>query len=172
MRIHPSFRIVALAEPPDLTTASGQWLNAEMLSNFLFHHMTPLPSADEVKVIDSLAKHHVSETLFDLSDHLRRSRDPNVSLSCIKFVKICEESFVAVPQYKLAIGVMVCGEYGYPWNIHRVVCIVIDSKIDLYLFLFFNKGNQTFSLSIAHLTCNSKIQVLCKRIFLNIHCLL
>lgn len=96
MRIHPSFRIVALAEPPDLTTASGQWLNAEMLSNFLFHHMTPLPSADEVKVIDSLAKHHVSETLFDLSDHLRRSRDPNVSLSCIKFVKICEESFVAV----------------------------------------------------------------------------
>ena len=106
MRIHPSFRLIALAEPPDLTTASGQWLNAEMLSNFLFHHMTPLPSADEVKVIDSLANHHVSETLFDLSDHLRRSRDPTVSSAhyhyCICMSSFCVSFLVVVFRKKLS----------------------------------------------------------------------
>ncbi|XP_067943521.1 von Willebrand factor A domain-containing protein 8-like [Watersipora subatra] len=75
-RIHPSFRIIGLAEPPDLSSTSGQWLNAEMLSMFLFHHMTALPIKDEVKVIDSLTANHVTDKLFDLSESLRRNRDP------------------------------------------------------------------------------------------------
>lgn len=78
LRIHPSFRIIALAEPPNLTTPAGQWLNAEMLSLFLFHSMDPLPIKDEVKVIDSLTHDDITEQLFELSEHLRRSKDPTV----------------------------------------------------------------------------------------------
>ena len=68
-----------MAEPPDLTSASGQWLNAEMLSMFLFHHMTALPIKDEVKVIDSITANHVTDKLFELSAELRRNKDPTVS---------------------------------------------------------------------------------------------
>ena len=78
-RIHPSFRIVALAEPPVLSSATGQWLNAEMLSMFLFHSMNPLPIKDEVKVIDSLTHDDITDKIFELSETLRVSKDPTVS---------------------------------------------------------------------------------------------
>jgi len=80
LRIHPSFRVIALAEPPILSSPTGQWLNAETLSLFLFHHMTPLPIADEVTVVDSLTRGDAPDQLFELSEQLRRSKDPTVSM--------------------------------------------------------------------------------------------
>lgn len=51
LQIHPSFRIAALAEPPNLTNSSGQWLNSELLSLFLFHEMRPLGKSEELHII-------------------------------------------------------------------------------------------------------------------------
>lgn len=50
-KIHPSFRIVALAEPPVLNSNTGQWLNSELLNLFLFHEMRPLDKAEEIHII-------------------------------------------------------------------------------------------------------------------------
>lgn len=50
-KIHPSFRIVALAEPPVLNSTTGQWLNSEILSMFLFHEMRPLEKDEELHII-------------------------------------------------------------------------------------------------------------------------
>jgi hypothetical protein len=70
--IHPSFRIIALAEPP----AEGQrsWLTEEILSMFHFHQLKPLSVAEEHLIVDKLvpgldaAKR---QALFDCTQHLR-----------------------------------------------------------------------------------------------------
>ena len=50
--IHPSFRIIGLAEPPVIGGSSQQqWLNSELLSMFLFHHVRPLSKKEEAQVI-------------------------------------------------------------------------------------------------------------------------
>ena len=50
--IHPSFRIIGLAEPPVVGGSSQQqWLNSELLSMFLFHHVRPLSKKEEAQVI-------------------------------------------------------------------------------------------------------------------------
>lgn len=51
LRIHPSFRIVALAESPMVNASSRQWLNSELLSLFLFHEMRPLTKSEEIHII-------------------------------------------------------------------------------------------------------------------------
>ena len=53
LRIHPSFRIIALAESPVLNTSSRQWLNSELLSLFLFHEMRPLTKSEELHIVRS-----------------------------------------------------------------------------------------------------------------------
>ena len=53
LKIHPSFRLVSLAEPPILNSSAGQWLNSELLSLFLFHEMRPLDKTEEIYVIRS-----------------------------------------------------------------------------------------------------------------------
>ena len=50
-RIHPSFRIIGLAEPPELNSMAGQWLNSELLNAFLFHEMRPLEKYEELHII-------------------------------------------------------------------------------------------------------------------------
>ena len=40
--IHPSFRIIALSEPPVPGSSSQQWVTPELLTMFLFHHLRPL----------------------------------------------------------------------------------------------------------------------------------
>lgn len=52
--IHPSFRIVALAEPPVVGSSKQQWLSPEMLTMFLYHHMRPLSRDEEYNVIVNL----------------------------------------------------------------------------------------------------------------------
>lgn len=49
LRIHPAFRIIALAEPP--VQNSTPWLNSELLNLFIFHEMRPLDKIEEINVI-------------------------------------------------------------------------------------------------------------------------
>ncbi|CAN8023758.1 unnamed protein product [Ixodes persulcatus] len=55
-RIHPSFRIVALAEPPSSNQKAKQekWLTPEILPMFLFHSVRSLSLAEERTVIESM----------------------------------------------------------------------------------------------------------------------
>lgn len=50
-KIHPSFRIIALAESPQLNSAVGNWLNSELLNMFLFYEMRTLEKAEELLII-------------------------------------------------------------------------------------------------------------------------
>lgn len=52
MRIHPHFRIIALAERPALNI-KGNWLTSEMLSLFLFHEMRTLSKNEEMHIIET-----------------------------------------------------------------------------------------------------------------------
>lgn len=62
--IHPSFRVLALAEPPVVGAATGgggsssnrgqQWLNPELLTMFLYHTVSPLALTEEMSLIQSL----------------------------------------------------------------------------------------------------------------------
>lgn len=59
--IHPSFRVLALAEPPIAGAStnrknSQQWLNAELLPMFLYHTVTPLTKAEEMDLILGLVR--------------------------------------------------------------------------------------------------------------------
>jgi hypothetical protein len=52
VRIRDNFRIIALAEPPQLGgSGKGQWLTPEILSMFLFHSMRPLSQEEEMVVL-------------------------------------------------------------------------------------------------------------------------
>lgn len=51
-RIHPAFRIIALAEPPKLDVSN--WLTPEVLSIFLFHKVNNLNKSEEIKIISDL----------------------------------------------------------------------------------------------------------------------
>ena len=53
--IHPAFRLVALAEPPVIGQAKGQWMTAEILSMFMFHDMRPLSQIEENQVVTQVA---------------------------------------------------------------------------------------------------------------------
>lgn len=52
LRIHPDFRIIALAEPPVMNTKIN-WLTSEMLSLFLFHEMRTLSKIEEINIIEA-----------------------------------------------------------------------------------------------------------------------
>ena len=54
--IHPSFRIIGLAEPPIVGGSQQQWLNSELLSMFLFHHVRPLSKQEEAQVIYDMVR--------------------------------------------------------------------------------------------------------------------
>uniref|UniRef100_A0A4W6D9L2 von Willebrand factor A domain-containing protein 8 n=1 Tax=Lates calcarifer TaxID=8187 RepID=A0A4W6D9L2_LATCA len=63
--IHPSFRVLALAEPPVVgasTSSSSnsrgqQWLGPELLTMFLYHTVTPLAKGEEMGLIQGLVGH-------------------------------------------------------------------------------------------------------------------
>lgn len=54
--VHPSFRIIALAEPPVIGSTTQQWLGPEFLTMFFFHHMKPLVKSEEVQVIKEMVR--------------------------------------------------------------------------------------------------------------------
>ena len=54
MKIHPDFRIVAIAEPPTHQTGVGaNWLSPEVLSLFIFHEARILSKEEEMYIITS-----------------------------------------------------------------------------------------------------------------------
>ncbi|CAK8678183.1 unnamed protein product [Clavelina lepadiformis] len=95
-RIHPSFRIVALAEPPKPGSSAQQWLNPELMTLFLYHHMAPLSMKHEMEIIQALVpKISASEVkgLLKLCQRLRSSKDANsqslaASLSTRQLIRI------------------------------------------------------------------------------------
>ncbi|XP_005100871.1 von Willebrand factor A domain-containing protein 8 [Aplysia californica] len=74
--IHPSFRIIALSEPPVAGSAKQQWLSPEMLTMFLYHNMRPLSRLEEMSVISSMVPNVPDlNKLFDFVHNLRESTD-------------------------------------------------------------------------------------------------
>ncbi|GBM19809.1 von Willebrand factor A domain-containing protein 8 [Araneus ventricosus] len=86
IRIHPSFRIIALAEPPKTPSLKDNWINPELLSIFLFHSLRPLSLQEEKIVIEKMVG-SVSEkmnSVLQFTHKLRNSEDDalkNVSAS-------------------------------------------------------------------------------------------
>ncbi|XP_013194318.1 von Willebrand factor A domain-containing protein 8 [Amyelois transitella] len=95
-RIHPAFRIVALAEPP-IIGRGQQWLSPEILSLFIFHEMRNLSKQEEISVINTLYG-DISKPLhsiIDLADVLRNSEDSTLknlssSLSTRQLLRIAQ----------------------------------------------------------------------------------
>ena len=78
--IHPAFRLVALAEPPTVGQAKGQWMTAEILSMFLFHDMRSLSQAEETQVVTSVAGScgQVMADIMTVTHKLRSSEDASL----------------------------------------------------------------------------------------------
>lgn len=95
--VHPSFRVVALAEPPVPGSSSKQWLGPEILTMFLFHTVSQLGKAEEAAIIQgmvpSVPKAAVDQ-LLQLSHRLKQTNDPTSqslasSLSTRQLLRIC-----------------------------------------------------------------------------------
>uniref|UniRef100_A0A8B9HQR7 von Willebrand factor A domain-containing protein 8 n=1 Tax=Astyanax mexicanus TaxID=7994 RepID=A0A8B9HQR7_ASTMX len=95
--IHPSFRVIALAEPPVAGSSSQQWLGPELLTMFFFHTVKPLAKAEEAAVIHGMTPNvpnEAVEQLLHLTHSLRRTNDPTAqslasSLSTRQLLRIC-----------------------------------------------------------------------------------
>ncbi|XP_057642158.1 von Willebrand factor A domain-containing protein 8 isoform X2 [Chionomys nivalis] len=77
--IHPSFRIIALAEPPVIGSTTQQWLGPEFLTMFFFHHMKPLVKSEEMEVIKEMVPNvpqDALEKLLSVTHKLRETQDP------------------------------------------------------------------------------------------------
>lgn len=110
-RIHPSFRIVALAEPPVIGAAQGQWLTPEALTLFLYHNMRRLSSQETIDLVQRLVggcDPPVKE-LISLASQLSVSSDPAMrslaeSLSLRQVIRIAKR-FRAYPDFDLRTAV-------------------------------------------------------------------
>uniref|UniRef100_A0A3Q2ZT42 von Willebrand factor A domain containing 8 n=1 Tax=Kryptolebias marmoratus TaxID=37003 RepID=A0A3Q2ZT42_KRYMA len=102
--IHPSFRVLALAEPPIVEISSGsinsrrqQWLGPELLTMFLYHTVDPLAKAEEMALIRGLipnVPNEAAEQLLHLTHSLRQTNDPTAqslasSLSTRQLLRLC-----------------------------------------------------------------------------------
>ncbi|XP_059198187.1 von Willebrand factor A domain-containing protein 8 [Centropristis striata] len=102
--IHPSFRVLALAEPPVVGSSSSsssskgqQWLGPELLTMFLYHTVTPMARAEEMELIRGLTNNvpkEAAEQLLHLTHSLRKTNDPTAqslasSLSTRQLLRIC-----------------------------------------------------------------------------------
>ncbi|XP_019792046.2 von Willebrand factor A domain-containing protein 8 isoform X1 [Tursiops truncatus] len=77
--VHPSFRIIALAEPPVTGSTAQQWLGPEFLTMFFFHYMKPLVKSEEIQVIKEMVPNMPQEALDKLlsfTHKLRETQDP------------------------------------------------------------------------------------------------
>ncbi|CAL4081731.1 unnamed protein product, partial [Meganyctiphanes norvegica] len=109
--IHPSFRVVALAEPPIIGGAQGQWLTPESLTLFLYHSMRPLTQAETRDLLTQLtgACSPEVEQLIGLSHRLGASSDPSLrslsaSLSLRQIIRMARH-FKAYPAFDLHTAV-------------------------------------------------------------------
>ena len=77
LRIHPSFRLIAVAEPPTNTektvATSGNWLTSELVNMFLFHIIEPLSLTHEYELLNkkfSLNEKH--RQLYNVINNLKQ----------------------------------------------------------------------------------------------------
>ncbi|XP_014598623.1 PREDICTED: von Willebrand factor A domain-containing protein 8 isoform X1 [Polistes canadensis] len=96
-RIHSSFRLIALAGKPVINSSTGQWLNSELLSMFIFHEMRPLAKEEEIHIIRSKygEPNEALLNIIQLAHTLRSSNDPTLqslasSLSTRQLLRIAE----------------------------------------------------------------------------------
>uniref|UniRef100_A0A8D0D499 von Willebrand factor A domain-containing protein 8 n=1 Tax=Sander lucioperca TaxID=283035 RepID=A0A8D0D499_SANLU len=100
--IHPSFRVLALAEPPVVGASTNssrgqQWLGPELLTMFLYHTVSPMARAEEMKLIQGLTPNvpkEAAEQLLHLTHSLRKTNDATAqslasSLSTRQLLRIC-----------------------------------------------------------------------------------
>ncbi|XP_070538007.1 von Willebrand factor A domain-containing protein 8-like [Ptychodera flava] len=73
--IHPSFRILALAEPPVTGSSTQQWLNSELLTLFHYHHVKPLSYVEEMEVIQGMVPNAVQDLMDPLLKFTHRLRN-------------------------------------------------------------------------------------------------
>ncbi|XP_063587792.1 von Willebrand factor A domain-containing protein 8-like [Penaeus indicus] len=105
--IHPSFRIVALAEPPIVGAAQGQWLTPEGLTLFLYHAMRPLSPQETINLVTNLVGecNPSVEKLILLASRMSLSTDPTMrslaeSLSLRQIIRIAKR-FKAYPAFDM-----------------------------------------------------------------------
>ncbi|KAM3934338.1 von Willebrand factor A domain-containing protein 8 [Leptodactylus fuscus] len=95
--IHPSFRIIALAEPPVIGSSTQQWLGPELLTMFLYHNVMPSTRQEEVQIMREMVPNVPKEAvdqLLTLTHKLRDTKDPTTqslasSLSTRQLLRIC-----------------------------------------------------------------------------------
>ncbi|XP_025954961.2 von Willebrand factor A domain-containing protein 8 isoform X3 [Dromaius novaehollandiae] len=95
--IHPSFRIVVLAEPPVIGSSTQQWLGPEFLTLFLFHNVQSLSKNEEIQIIKETIPNVprvAVEQLLSLTHKLRETNDATAqslasSLSTRQLLRIC-----------------------------------------------------------------------------------
>lgn len=77
-KIHPAFRVIALAEPPKHDASN--WFTPEVLSIFMFHEVQNLTKSEEIEIITKLygSIHPAMVKILELSQSLRRKsiKDP------------------------------------------------------------------------------------------------
>ncbi|XP_050442272.1 von Willebrand factor A domain-containing protein 8 [Adelges cooleyi] len=75
LRVHPAFRIIALAEPPGGTIP--QWITPEVLNMFLFHELRPLSAVEELSIVQHLYPNSTQpmKSLVSVTKKLRESTD-------------------------------------------------------------------------------------------------
>ncbi|KAG9492060.1 hypothetical protein GDO78_000536 [Eleutherodactylus coqui] len=96
--IHPSFRIIALAEPPVIGSNTQQWLGPELLTMFLYHNVKPSTRQEEVHIMSEMVPNvpkEAVEQLLTLTHKLRDANDPTAqslssSLSTRQLLRICK----------------------------------------------------------------------------------
>lgn len=66
-RIHPSFRLIGLAEPPQINSSQNQWLNSELLPLFLYHHIEPLEKNEEAEIVFKMVYCHFFSICFKIN---------------------------------------------------------------------------------------------------------
>ncbi|XP_055693554.1 von Willebrand factor A domain-containing protein 8 [Lutzomyia longipalpis] len=104
LRIHPSFRIVALGEPPVLDTGAN-WLTPEMLSVFVFHEVRNLSQEEEIHIINTLYGEigPSLRNILNVAQFLRDSKDPIMknlagTLSTRQLLRIAHRMSVYPPE--------------------------------------------------------------------------
>ncbi|XP_060072942.1 von Willebrand factor A domain-containing protein 8-like [Ylistrum balloti] len=94
--IHPSFRMIALSEPPVAGSTKQQWMTPELLTMFLFHNLRPLSKAEELEVIHKVVKNSPDmNSLISFVHKLRTSTDPAMasiasSLSTRQLIRVAK----------------------------------------------------------------------------------
>ncbi len=89
--IHPSFRILALSEPPVIGSSSQQWLSSEVVTMFLYHNMRSMTQSEEMQVLKRLVPNMADmRPVMELTHKLRHATDSNVSVSqCFNYYSCC-----------------------------------------------------------------------------------